>query len=139
MYPRDTIYRLANSPKDYHDCRELFCDNHGAYPTKSLHFPTVVAVRGGVIIGFLATLPIKDRIMAGPLEVANGSNTFVALRLIEAYSNVMKTAGVSQYEFFVDATRMDQFSPEKMASYSEYGVKYNQTYMGNAFFVKEVV
>ena len=77
--------------------------------------------------------------MAGPLEVEGSNNLIVALRLIEAYSNVMKTAGVSQFEFFVDARRTDQFSKERMSTYRDYGVKYNQTYMGNAFFVKEVM
>lgn len=139
MHPINTHYRLADSPTDYKACRDLFADNHGADPTQPLRWPTVIAERDGEVIGFLATLPLEGRIMAGPLELKGGRNMITFLRLIEAYTNVMKTAGVTQFEFFVNAHRLDNFSKEKLGEFEDYGVKFNQTYMGNAFFTKEVV
>lgn len=138
MKPRNTTYRIAHSSKDYHACRELFAQNHGADPSVHFQWPTVVAERNGEVIGFLTTERSHGRIMAGPLEVKGGKNIFIFIRLIEAYTNVMRAAGISFFEFYVPSNRVDIFGPKQLAAYADFGVKFNQYYMGNAFFVKEV-
>lgn len=129
---------MASSPKDYHACRELFAENHGANPSEPFSFPTVVAERDGQVIGFLATSLKHNRIMAGPLEVLGGRNPFTVIRLFDAYNTVMKLAGIQQFEFYVKTNRVDELNPQKLLEYEALGVKYNKTYMGHAFFIKEV-
>lgn len=72
---------------------------------EKLDFPTVVAKRGGKIVGFLSTLPRKDAIVAGPLVV----NLLVAgptvMRLAEAYEHILLMAKVTEYLFFVADSR----------------------------------
>jgi hypothetical protein len=91
MIPRDTVYRVAASPADYKACRAL----QGA-PADRLTFPTIMAERGGRLIGFLGTQPRRDMILAGPLVIEGGS-VFTVIRLVEVYDAIMRKAGVSRY------------------------------------------
>lgn len=98
MHPTTTIYRLADNPRDYAACHEIMRTNGSK--DWDLHWPTVVAVRDKQIIGFLSSNKVDWCVMAGPLELARPS-PFVVLRLIEAYENVMRFMGVTQYCFFI--------------------------------------
>lgn len=138
MFPRSTKYRLATSPADYKACRALFADNHGADPTNSLSFPTVMAERDGALVGFLSTWSSKKALIAGPLEVKGGKNIFLFIRLIEAYENVMRIAGVKRFLFFTQLGREDSFDPERIKEFSKFGVKFLRTEVGQAIFVKEI-
>ena len=101
MIPRDTFYRLAHSPKDYSACRALLREQG---EDARLSFPTVVAERAGRIIGFCATQPRKDAVVAGPLAVAKDipHPGITIIRLGEAYENVLKAAGIKVYWFHVE-------------------------------------
>lgn len=138
MRPRDTKYRLAASPRDYQKCRALFIENHGAEPLRSFSFPTVVAERAGEIVGFLSTWDQKTALIAGPLEVKGGKNMFMFIRLIEAYENVLRAAGVKRFLFFTRLGRADSFDPERVKEFSGFGVKFLRTEAGQAIFVKEI-
>ena len=105
MHPARTLYRLAHSPRDLSACHRLARD-HGM-DAKTFTFPTVVADREGEIVGFLATQPSKTAVVAGPLAVATPRPLITVLRLLEAYENVLKAAGVSHYYFEVDAANHD--------------------------------
>ena len=101
MKPRDTVYRLAHSPKDYAACRALLREQG---EDVRLSFPTVMAEREGAVVGFCATQPRKDAVVAGPLVVAKDLPRpgITIIRLGEAYENVMRAAGVKVYWFHVE-------------------------------------
>jgi hypothetical protein len=66
-------------------------------------FPTVVAERGGEIIGCLATQEESSAVVAGPLVVKDGRlKAIAAIRLAEAYENVLRLVGVNGYYFCID-------------------------------------
>ena len=98
-----TTYRLAVGPADYKRCRALMAEFQEPVP---LSFPTVLAERDGHLIGFLATQPRKEAVVAGPLMLRERS-PFVTLRLLEAYDNVMRAAGIAAYHFFVKAANAE--------------------------------
>lgn len=92
-----TVYRLAHSPKDYAACHALLTER------ATLSWPTIVAERDGSIIGFLATQPRTDAIVAGPLAVRPSPGAaWTLMRLIDAYEAVLRLAGVTSYRFFVE-------------------------------------
>lgn len=101
MIPRDTLYRLAHSPRDYGACRALML-SQGQDATCS--FPTVLAEREGKIVGFCATQPRKDAVVAGPMAVSKDLPRpgITIIRLGEAYENVLRHAGVKVYWFHVE-------------------------------------
>ena len=74
-----------------------------------LSFPTVVAERDDVVIGFLATQPRKDAIVAGPLVVAQSVPRpgLLVIRLGEAYDAVLRRAGIKTYYFHVEPQRIN--------------------------------
>lgn len=99
MHPSSrTIYRLADNPRDFGACHEILDLNQ--MPHWTLHYPTVVAVRDGKIIGFLATGDGVWCHLVGPLALRSPS-AIVALRLVEAYEVVMRAMGVTRYCFFI--------------------------------------
>ncbi len=97
-----TSYRLLNGEAEEEACW-LMAERFGV-EFRGLDFPTVVAKRSGVIVGFLATHPEKTAVVAGPLIVDLPVRAWVALRLVEAYENVLRMAGVESYLFHVDET-----------------------------------
>lgn len=101
MHPLNTVYRLADNPRDYAACHAIQRAN--AAVDWTLHWPTVIAVRDGEVIGFLSSNKVNWCQMAGPLELKRPS-AFVALRLVEAYEQVMRFLGVERYCFFIART-----------------------------------
>jgi hypothetical protein len=97
MYPVSTEYRLANEQ----DLQQLY--DTFDIPCK-LGWPTVVAVRGNKLLGFLSTQERDEAVVAGPLMVncrKGKSKAFVCLRLVEAYDNLMRAMGIRKYLFHV--------------------------------------
>lgn len=99
MRPVETCYRLMK-PHDKKRCEEL-ARQYGIETVPRLDWPTVVAKRKGKLLGFLSTRPVKDAIVAGPIVVGTKVKGPVALRLVEAYENVLRMAGVTSYIFYV--------------------------------------
>lgn len=100
MIPTRTTYRLAKSPADYRRCRAL------QTTPDTLSFPTVMAERDGAVIGFLATQPRRDLLVAGPLvtTLTGQAAAILIMRLIDAYEAVLRQAGVTLYLFSVERT-----------------------------------
>lgn len=100
MHPTSTLYRLADNPSDYRACHAILRANN--QPKWTLHWPTVVAERDGKIIGFLATNKSNWCHLVGPLELAQPSHFITAIRLLEAYENLMRFLSVTSYCFFIE-------------------------------------
>lgn len=100
MRPRDTRYRLARTPRDYHRCHALLPD-----AAAQLAFPTVMAERDHAVVGFLSTDVRHGQIVAGPLivQAEQAHPGLLVLRLVEAYEQVLRSAGVRGYVFHVEA------------------------------------
>lgn len=99
MRPTSTTYRLARPGGEYNRLYALMeREGFGRMP---LGWPVVVAERKGRVIGFLGTHPRKDAIVAGPLVVEGGRNMPMFIRLVDAYANVLRMAGVKSYFFGV--------------------------------------
>jgi hypothetical protein len=91
-----TDYRLVTKPQGYKRAHK-YLRSKGV--ECKLSFPTVIAIRDEEVVGVIGTHPQKDAIVTGPVEVNSRS---VALRLSEAYDNVMRAAGISSYLMWVD-------------------------------------
>lgn len=109
MHPTTTIYRLADCATDYTACHRIL-RLHGRPDDWTLHFPTVVAIRSGKVIGFLSTVKCSWCLMAGPLEfLAPQGNGITMIRLGEAYEVVLRTMGVTRYCIAVEAKPENAF------------------------------
>ena len=97
MRPTSTIYRLAKAGGEYNKLYAMLKRQSGEKAQGLFDFPTVVAVRGGEVIGFLATVKHEKAIICGPLVLRDGPNVFVGLRLLDAYERVLRAAGVKAY------------------------------------------
>lgn len=103
MTPKETLYRLCQL-SDVRVVEKIWRDQKKQFGRpKKLGWPTVVAERNGKILGFLATQADNPQeIIAAPLIVNGGSSPFTAMRLVQAYENVLKFAGVTAYYFHVE-------------------------------------
>lgn len=101
MHPTTTTYHLCTKPSDYKACHTL--GEAAGSPKATLGFPTVYALRDNAIIGFLGTLKAKGQVICGPLvtDPTLKKPIFVALRLAEAYEQVLRQAGVTSYRLGV--------------------------------------
>ena len=102
MKPRETNYRLMVQ-SDRPMLKKIWADNKKLFgEPKKLGWPTVVAERQSRILGFITTDTTAKLIVAGPLIVNGGSSSFTVLRLIQAYENVLKYAGMDGYFFHIE-------------------------------------
>lgn len=96
----NTEYILASTVADYTKCHSFLHEEEVKHD--KLAFPTVMAVRDNQIVGVLGTIPLKDAVVAGPMHIGvKGNPSFVLIRLVESYENVLRMAGVSMYNFYV--------------------------------------
>jgi len=93
-------YRMAKPGGEYNRLYALMRREMGKQ--EPIGWPVVVAEEDGRVIGFLGTYPQEDVLMAGPLVIEGSKRMFVFLRLAEAYENVLRAAGVTQYLFTVE-------------------------------------
>lgn len=104
MKPKETLYRLSK-PGDSKTLKKIWAEHEAMFgKPKKLGWPTVVAERAGILLGFLSTDTSKKMLVAGPLILNGGSSTFTVLRLVEAYENVLRYTGTTNYYFHVDKT-----------------------------------
>jgi hypothetical protein len=103
MYPRDTVYRLARSTKDFQRCHALLAEQ--GVERSPLSYPTVMALRGDSLVGCLSRIPSDTSVIAGPLAVSSPRPLLTVMRLIEAWELVLWRAGVRSYQFCIDLTQ----------------------------------
>lgn len=99
-------YRLARPGGEYNRLYALMEQEGGK--KEPIGWPVVVAEEDGKAIGFLATYPTTEALIAGPLVIEGSKRPFVFLRLVDAYENVLKTAGVTAYCFRVAKSNTKQ-------------------------------
>lgn len=131
-----TDYKLVSGSRDYEKARKFYASEgmeHG-----KLSFPTVLALEEDEVIGALSTRA-KDKkrglIVAGPLAVRWDRPRFMTvIRLVDAYDNVMRAAGVASYIHFVERNN------EKWLDFvrrTEQGEPYAET-ADHIFFLKRL-
>jgi hypothetical protein len=103
MYPRDTIYRLARSTKDFQRCHALLAEQ--GVERSPLSYPTVMALRGETLVGCLSRITSDTAVIAGPLAVSSPRPILTVMRLISAWEGVLWRAGVRSYHFGIDTTQ----------------------------------
>ena len=105
MTPTRTTLRLARPGGEWNRLYAMAKRAGGHVYKGDFTFPTVVAERDGVVIGFLATQPTDAAVVAGPLVIEGTRNPFLFIRLVEAYENVLRAAGVKAYLHTIDKDR----------------------------------
>ena len=94
MQPQNTIYRLANPGGEFNKLYAMGKRILG-HEIGRLRWPTIVAERDGVVVGFIGTLKDDNIVLTGPLIVdLPKARMFVAMRLIEAYEQLRRITGV---------------------------------------------
>lgn len=121
MQPTRTLIRLAKPGGEWNRLYAMARRAGGRVHKGDFTFPVVVAVRDGEIIGFVATQPRDDAIVAGPLVIEGGPNPFIFLRLAEAYENVLRAAGVKVYLHTIDKGREKHVEMMERLGFTRWG------------------
>lgn len=100
MHPVTTTYRMIDKPSEYARCHHLMTRN--LMTKEKLGFPTVIAERDEKVIGFLSTHRKDGYVTAGPLVIDKATGPITAMRLLEAYDQVMRALGLQAYLFGVE-------------------------------------
>jgi hypothetical protein len=100
MRPRQTIYRLAKTTRDFQRCHAL-CREQGIDAGR-LSWPTVMGLRHDELIGMLSRIPSDKAVIAGPLAVTGKHPLLTIIRLVEGFDVMLWHAGVRVYHFGVD-------------------------------------
>lgn len=96
-----TAYRVAATEDDYEKCRKMMREDA---VSGEISFPTIMALNGEELVGFLATRPVDDMIFAAPLMVKQDrKRPFTLIRLIEHYRTVMRNLGITSVIINVDS------------------------------------
>ena len=95
--PRETLYRVASTPKDFQACHAVLRHNGIAEPEK-LQKPAVVAERGGKVLGFASSRFVHHQLTLGRVQILPGKHApFMAYRLFEAYENLLRLYRATSY------------------------------------------
>lgn len=112
-----TSYRVASSDGDYNACRRLMMAS--GIVDNDLGFPTLMAIDEKGLVGFVATTPRTDMVLAGPLVMRQDkSRPLTALRLVQMYELSLKKMGITSFIFYADekdsvfARAMARYFPE---------------------------
>ena len=100
--PEHTLYRVVDCPADFRACHRILRAN-GVDAPERLQNPAVIAERDGQPLGFASSLFAYDQLCLGRLQVLQGPHRpRVAMRLFEAYENLLRLYGVSSYLIGID-------------------------------------
>lgn len=101
-------YQLIEDSLDADMEARIFMKSQGEEVPSLLGFPTVVArdTPNGEITGVLGTNLTNQIVVADPLVVRTDRLSVVRIiRLVEAYENVLRWAGVGSYHFYVEKSK----------------------------------
>lgn len=112
-----TSYRIAQSDSDYDECRRLM--RASGIIDNELGFPTLMADDEKGLLGFIATTPRSDMVLAGPLVMRQDKRRpLTALRLAQMYEMSLRNLGITSFIFYADekdsvfVKAMDRYFPE---------------------------
>ncbi len=92
------LYKIADAPNDLLACKHLAALE--GLEDADPQFPTIMAFDEKELVGFIATHPRSDMILAGPLVMRSGRmRPFTAIRMCELYEQVMIRLGVTSVIF----------------------------------------
>jgi hypothetical protein len=100
MRPRETVYRLAKTTKDFQRCHALLAAQD--IDAGRLSWPTVMALRNDELIGMLSRIPSDKAVIAGPLAVTGKHPLLTIIRLVEGFDVMLWHVGIRVYHFGVD-------------------------------------
>jgi hypothetical protein len=95
-------YRVAETDDEYMLCKALLVEQGFDY--QELGFPTIMAMDGDLLAGFVATTPHDDMVLAGPLvmDVDHKAAPLVAAQLVRLYETAMMNIGITSFVFYTD-------------------------------------
>jgi hypothetical protein len=94
-------YRVAETDMEYVACKALLVEQ--GYDYQELAFPTIMALDGETLAGFVATTPRSDMVLAGPLVVSDVPGApIVVAHLVRLYETAMQNMGITAFVFYTD-------------------------------------
>jgi hypothetical protein len=97
----EVTYRIAEGADDLRAIHDLMRQEN--FIDQDVTFPTVMAMENGKLVGFMATSPSDEMVIAGPLLLdTSKSRPFTALRLMGLYDTVMRNLNIKSYIFNID-------------------------------------
>jgi hypothetical protein len=94
-------YRIAENADDYLNCHALM--RQTGMPDQDIGFPTLMAIDESGLIGFIATTPRNDMVLAGPMVMRQDKRRpMTALRLATMYERVLGDMGITSFIFYAD-------------------------------------
>jgi hypothetical protein len=95
-------YRVAETDAEYAQCKRLLTEQGFDY--QALGFPTIMAMDGDLLAGFVATTPRDDMVLAGPLVMDPGhpAAALILAQLVRLYETAMMNIGITSFIFYTD-------------------------------------
>lgn len=95
-------YRVAETDAEYKACKALLVEQDFDY--QELAFPTIMAMDGKNLVGFIATTPRDDMVLAGPLVMDRdyAGAPVVFAQLARLYEGAMQNMGITSFIFYTD-------------------------------------
>lgn len=95
-------YRVAETNDEYAMCKRLLAATGG--DAQELGFPTIMAMDDEKLVGFIATTPRTDMVLAGPLvmDEAHGAAPLIFAQLARLYETAMQNIGITSFIFYTD-------------------------------------
>lgn len=122
MRPERTKVRLVKPGGEYNRIYAMAWRNGFKVHKGDLAFPTVVAERDGVIVGFLSTQNREDAVWAGPMVVEAEHKKLLWLRLAEGYEYALHRCGVKHYLIGVPEAMTDYIDQVERMGFKRLGL-----------------
>ena len=117
MSEKKLIYRVATG-KDHETIYDFGEQVH------ELGFPTVVAEKDDIIIGYISTQPSTEQVVAGPMFVEENHNRgLILIRMMDFYGEILKGLGITQYRFGISVENERLFgAAERLGAFQYEGI-----------------
>ncbi len=94
-------YRVVETDAEYAACKRLLVAQGN--DLQELGFPTIMALDGEKLVGFVATTPRSDMVLAGPLVVdEHPGAALIVAQLARQYETAMMNMGITSFIFYTE-------------------------------------